>query len=100
MVCPNCHHRIAWPKVAYISRWTNLRCQTCKHEWNRKLDLQFWLMAAPDLLGGIGLVDYFGPLIGLPLMGVLLIGITYIDAKTISLVPATTKRASKPNPLA
>lgn len=118
MVCPNCRHAIAWYKVAYISRWTNVRCETCQRQWNRNFDLQFWLvvlfgMTVPVLLAWglfsellfrvdlIGIDPFFlltrffvenrlFVLLGLVWLGVM----TYADARTVKLVPAIAKKPS------
>ena len=107
MVCPNCHSQIPWYKVALITRWTNLRCQTCQQEWNRNLDLQIWLILLVGASGialpclwivhkhfGDPLWLLLGALLWLLLSCVWLPCITYLDAKTVKLVPPVTKRAA------
>lgn len=107
MVCPNCHQPIAWYKVRGISRWTNLRCQTCQHEWNRNLDLQLWLIFFVGMLGVIApacfcIIFHSGDplwfLLRTPLWVLLWCVwspcMNYLDAKTIKLVPSVTKKTA------
>ena len=93
LVCPHCRHRIAWPKVWLISRWTSLRCETCGEKWNRRLDLQFGvlccLLCVPFIYVMIRLLEgSIAVLYGIPLLVFWFVATGYLDAATIRLVPA------------
>ena len=97
--CPLCDKRIPPLRVWLISRWTFIRCPSCKTLCNRALDLQFGGVSLL-LVAGLALVGWGADLrLGNPVLlaclaGLWILLVMLVDAATIRLSavrPATQK---------
>jgi prepilin signal peptidase PulO-like enzyme (type II secretory pathway) len=99
MIGPHCHNKIAWPKVVLITQWSNLRCETCGYQWNRKYrSWQNFLVGIPAILMAFPIpfiAASKGLFVGLLYFLAVLVLVALIDAKTIYLVPPVVRKTSK-----
>ncbi len=88
--CPSCHSAFIPWRVWSISRWSSIRCPSCRLLLNRKLDLQFFLVIALlcIVITGALFVLRFSVTASL-VVGVFgIAGVWAVDALTVKLVTA------------
>ena len=100
MNCPTCGEKLKGFNTLFIDRWNSITCPVCKAMWNRKLDIQFFLVYVLGLfvlfpavitLGVLGINKFF---VFLTLVsGVFILLIT--DIKTVKLHPVKKREGTK-----
>ncbi len=98
MICLHCRNKIAWFKVVLLTRWSNLRCETCGYRWNRDHNRQSFIVDTTAILMAMPtafIADIKGISVGLLYLSAVLVLASFIDAKTIRLVSPAVRKTNK-----